>query len=106
MTALVTAIPSELIMHSQKSTNTWGCLARATGAALKPPKCYAYSLIYGFNNRQASLGDIDDVPTPSCLIPQIEGPPLPSHLNVPLPDHSSAPIPTLPPSTASLMLEI
>jgi hypothetical protein len=39
-------------------------------------------------------------------IPQIEGPPLPSHITVPLPDGTSAPIPTLPPTTASLMLGI
>jgi hypothetical protein len=106
MTALVTATPLELIMHSQKSTNAWDGLAIATGAALKQEKCYAYCLIYRFTNGRASLGDIDDLPTPSCVIPQIKGPPLPSHLNVPLPNHSSAPIPTLSPSIASLLLGI
>ncbi len=90
MTALVTAAPLELIMYLQKSTNAWGGLAIATGAAQKSKKCYAYFLIYCFNNRRASLGDIDDLPTLSCVIPQIEGPPLPSHLYVPLPNHSSA----------------
>jgi hypothetical protein len=43
---------------------------------------------------------------PTSLIPQIDGPPLPSHLTVPLPDGSTAPIPTLPPTSASLMLGI
>ncbi len=32
----VTALPAELIAHSQKSTNAWGGLAIATGALLKP----------------------------------------------------------------------
>jgi hypothetical protein len=106
MPALVTATPLELIMHLQKSTDAWGCLAIASGVALKPKKCYAYFLIYPINNRRASLGDIDDLPTPSHFIPQIEGPPPPSHLNILLPDHSFAPIPTLTPSTATLMLGI
>jgi hypothetical protein len=38
MTALITATPLELTMHSQKSTNAWGGLAIATGAVLKPEK--------------------------------------------------------------------
>jgi hypothetical protein len=106
MTALFTAILSNLIMNSQKLTNAWGGLAIAKGAALKPKKCYAYFIIYHFTNGQASLGEIDDLSTPSCLIPQIEGPPLPSHLNILLPGHSLAPKPTLSTFTASLMLGI
>jgi hypothetical protein len=41
-TALVTATPSELFEQSQISTNAWGGLAIATGASLKPEKCFAY----------------------------------------------------------------
>ncbi len=106
MTALIMATPSELIKHSQKSTNVWGGMATATGAALKPEKSYAYFLIYRFINRRALMGDIDDLPIPSRLIPQIKGFPLPSHQTVQPPNHSSAPTPTLPPSTALLMLGI
>jgi hypothetical protein len=43
MTALVSATPKELIDHAQLLTNAWGGLAVATGAAMKPDKCFAYS---------------------------------------------------------------
>jgi hypothetical protein len=36
MTALVTTTSLKFIMHSQKSTDAWGGLVIATGAALKP----------------------------------------------------------------------
>jgi hypothetical protein len=96
----------ELIKHSQKSTNVWGGLAIATGAALKLEKCYAFFLTYCYNDRHALIANVDNLQTPSCLLPQSEGPPLPSHLTVPLPDHTNALIPTLPTSTVSLMLGI
>jgi hypothetical protein len=38
----VTASPTELISHVQNSMNAWGGLAIATGAAIKPEKCFAY----------------------------------------------------------------
>ncbi len=104
MTDHVTATSLELIEHSQKSTNVWGGLAIATGAAFKPEKCYAYFLTYCYNNGRTLMADVDDLPTPSCLLPQSKGLPLPSHLTVPLPDHTYAPIPILPTSTALLML--
>ena len=46
MTKEVNATAEELIEHLQHSTNVWGGLAIATGAALKPEKCYAYFMIY------------------------------------------------------------
>ncbi len=52
------------------------------------------------------MGSIGNLPAPASSIPQIEGPPLPSHMTVPLPDGTSASIPTLPPTTASSMLGI
>ena len=45
-TPSVTATAQELISHTQEATNTWGGLAIATGAALKPEKCFAYILNY------------------------------------------------------------
>jgi hypothetical protein len=106
MTKHITATSTELIKHSQKSTNVWGGLAIATGAALKPEKCYAYFFTYCYANGQASMADIINLLTPLCILPQSEGPPLPSHLTVPLPDCTSAPIPTLPTNTALLILGI
>jgi hypothetical protein len=44
----VMASMEELIAHSQRSTNVWGGLSIATGAALKPEKCYAYFMAYVF----------------------------------------------------------
>ncbi len=46
----VSATSQELILHTQDTTNTWGGLAIATGAALKPEKCFAYILFYRFIN--------------------------------------------------------
>jgi hypothetical protein len=52
------------------------------------------------------MGGMRSLPTPSAMILQNEGTPLPSHLTVPLPDGTCAPIPTIPNTTASLMLGI
>jgi hypothetical protein len=106
MTALVSATPKELIDHAQLSTNAWGGLAIATGAAMKPDICFAYFLVYNFSNGRPLMGSIGSLPAPASSILQLEGPSLPSHMTVPLPDGTSAPIPTLPPPTASLMLGI
>jgi hypothetical protein len=102
----VSASPAQLIAHSQQLTTAWGGLAIATGASLKPEKCYAYFMVYRFSGGRALLGSIGTLLLPSASIPQPHGPPLPSHLTVPLPDGSSSPIPTLPPASASLMLGI
>ena len=50
MMAQATETPKELIEHAQNSTNTWGGLAIATGAAMKPDKCFASFLVYSFTN--------------------------------------------------------
>ncbi len=101
----VTATPGELIQHSQKSTDAWGGLAIATGAALKPEKCFAYFCMYTFTNGRANMASIGNLPAPLAMILQPEGPPLPSHMTVLLPNRISAPIPSLPPTEASLMLD-
>ena len=106
MTPKVTASAPELIQHSQESTNVWGGLAIATGAAMKPEKCFAYFMTYPVKSGRHRLGTIEDLPSASTLIPQDNGQPLPSHLTVPLPNGTNAPIPTLPPTTASLMLGV
>jgi hypothetical protein len=105
-TPSVTATAQELISHTQEATNTWGGLAIATGAALKPEKCFAYILNYKFINGRAVMGSTRSLPTPSAMIPQNDGTSLPSHLTVPLPDGSCAPIPTIPNTTTSLTLGI
>ncbi len=105
-TLSVSANAQELISHTQDATNTWGRLAIATGAALKPEKCFAYILTYKFINSRAVMGNMRSLPSPSAMIPQNEGTPLPSHLTVPLPEDSCAPIPTIPNTTTSLMLGI
>jgi hypothetical protein len=38
--------PKELIAAAQTATYAWGGLAIATGAAMKPEKCYAYFPLY------------------------------------------------------------
>jgi hypothetical protein len=58
----VTALLAELIAHSQKSTNAWGGLAIATGASLKPEKCFAYFMVYKFSVGRATLGSIGTLP--------------------------------------------
>jgi hypothetical protein len=106
MTPSITASPSEPIQHAQNSTNAWGGLAIATGAAMKPEKCFAYFMTYPVVRGHHILGTIIDLPDPTAFIPQANGHPLPSHMTVPLPDGTNAPIPTLPPTSASLMLGV
>jgi hypothetical protein len=106
MMALVSATQKELIDHAQLSTNAWGGLAIATGAAMKPDKCFAYFLVYNFSNGRPLMGSIGSLLASASSIPQLEGPLLPSHMTIPLLDGTSAPIPTLPPTMASLMLGI
>jgi hypothetical protein len=105
-TPSVSATAQELISHTQDATNTWGGLAIATGAALKPEKCFTYILNYKFINGRAVMGSMKSLPAPSAMIPQNEGTPLPSHLTVPLSDGTCAPILTIPNTTASLTLGI
>jgi hypothetical protein len=102
----VTATAQELISHTQEATNTWGRLAIATGAALKPEKCFVYILDDEFINGRAVMGGTRSLPTPSAMILQNDDTFPPSHLTVPLPDGSCAPIPTIPNTTASLTLGI
>jgi hypothetical protein len=68
MTTSVTDSPLELIQHAQHSTNTWGSLAIATGAAMKPEKCFAYFMTYPVVRGQHILGTIHDLPDPTDLI--------------------------------------
>jgi hypothetical protein len=105
-TPSVSATAQELISHTQDATNTWGGLAIATGAALKPENCFAYILNYKFINGRTVMGGMRSLPNPSAMILQNEGTPLPSHLTVPLPDGTCAPIPTIPNTTTSLTLGI
>jgi hypothetical protein len=83
-----------------------GGLAIATGAAMKPEKCYAYFLSFWFDKGRAKLRTINALPTPSSLITMPDGSTAPSHLRVPLPDGTSAPIPTLRNEETSLMLGV
>jgi hypothetical protein len=106
ITALVTASPSDLVQLSQISTNAWGGLVIATGASLKPEKCFAYFQVYKFPGRRVVLVNILTQYPGTNFIPQLTGPPIPSHLTVPLPDGTLDPILTIPTSKASLMLGI
>ena len=98
--------PEELIAAAQTATYAWGGLAIATGAAMKPEKCYAYFLSYWFDKGRAKLRTISALPTPSSLITMPNGSTAPSHLRVPMPDGTSAPIPTLRNEETSLMLGV
>ncbi len=96
----------ELIVASQTATYVWGCLAIATGAVIKPEKCYAYFLLYWYDRGRVKLQTVWALP--ECLAP-ITLPSrdiAPSHLQVLLPDGSTAPIPTLHNYDASLILGI
>ncbi len=42
--------PGNLLAAAQTATYAWGGLAIATGAAMKPEKCYAYFLSYSYDN--------------------------------------------------------
>jgi hypothetical protein len=98
--------PEELIAAAQTATYAWGGLVIATGAAMKPEKCYAYFLLFWFDKGRAKLRTINALPTPSSLITMPDGSIAPSHLRVPLPDGTSAPIPTLSNEETSLMLGV
>jgi hypothetical protein len=88
--------PKEVIAAAQTATYAWGDLGIATGAAMKPEKCYAYFLSYWFDKGRAKLRINSSLPpTPSALITMPDGSTAPSHLRVPLPDGTSVPIPTL-----------
>ncbi len=65
VTELVTASQTELIIHSQTSTNAWGGFAIATGAALKPEKCFAKLMIYRFVRGRASTSTLAQLPSPT-----------------------------------------
>ena len=47
--------PVELIAAAQTAMYAWGGLAIATGAAMKPDKCYAYFLSYWYDHGRAKL---------------------------------------------------
>ena len=98
--------PEKLIAAAQTATYAWGGLAIATGAAMKPEKCYAYFLLYWYDKGRAKMRTIGTLPTPTALITMPDGSSAPSHLRVPLPDGSSAPIPTLRNNNTSLMLGV
>ncbi len=100
------ATPSDLVRQSQISKDAWGGLAIATGAALKPEKCFVYFLVYKFVSGHASMENIGTFSPPSNYIPQITGPPIQSHLTVPLPNGSAASIRTISTAESSLMLGI
>ncbi len=98
--------PDNLIAAAQTATYAWGGLAIATGAAMKPEKCYAYFLSYSYDNGQARLRPICSLRPPSGYIALADGTMAPSHMRVPLPDGTSAPILTLRNEDASLMLGV
>ncbi len=98
--------PEELIAVAQTATYTWGGLAIATGAAMKPEKCYAYFLLYWFDKGRAKMRTISLLPAPSAFITMPDGSIAPSHLRVPLPNGTSEPISTLKNEETSLMLRV
>jgi hypothetical protein len=98
--------PEELIPMAQTATYTWGGLAIATGAAMKPEKCYAYFLSYWFDKGRAKMRTISLLPSPSAFITMPDGTIAPSHLRVLLPDGTSEPIPALKNKETSLMLGV
>ena len=65
--------PEELIAAAQTATYAWGGLAIATGAAMKPEKCYAYFLSFWFDKGRAKLRTRNALPTPSSLITMPDG---------------------------------
>ncbi len=93
-----------MIAATQTATYAWGGLAIATGAAMKPDKCYAYFLSYWFDSGHAKLRTIKALPDSIAPITLPTGKIAPSHLQVPLSDETTAPIPTLRNDDASLML--
>ncbi len=98
--------PGDLIAAAQTATYAWGGLANATGAAMKPEKCYAYFLSYLYDNGRARLRPIQSLPPPSGYIALADGTTAPSHTRVPLPDGTLSPIPTLLNEDISLLLGV
>jgi hypothetical protein len=99
-------LPGDLIAAVQTAIYAWGGLAIATGAVMKPEKCYAYFLSYSYDNGRARLRPIRSLPPQSGYVTLTNGTTAPSHMRVPLPDVTSAPIPTLRNEDASLMLGV
>jgi hypothetical protein len=54
--------PDQLIAAAQTATYAWGGLAIATGAAMKPEKCYAYFSSYWCDRGCAKLRTINALP--------------------------------------------
>ena len=96
--------PAELIAAAQTATYVWGGLAIATGAAMKPEKCYVYFLSYWCDCGWVKLRTVKALPDSIAPITLLSGEIAPSHLRVPLPNGTSALIPTLQNKHASLML--
>jgi hypothetical protein len=103
---LPSCTPGKHIAAAQTVTYAWGGLAIATGAAMKPEKCYAYFLSYWYDRGRAKLTTVKTLPESIAPITLPSGEIAPSHLRVLLPDGTSAPIPTLHNNHASLMLGI
>jgi hypothetical protein len=95
-----------LIAAAQTATYAWGGLATATGAAMKPDRCYVYFLSCWYNRGRAKLRTINALPGSIASITLPNGVIAPLHLRVPLPDGTAAPIPTLRNKDASLMLGV
>jgi hypothetical protein len=77
--------PTEPIAATQTVTYAWGGLAIATGAAIKPEKCYAYFLSYWYDRGWAKLRTVkalSDSIAPITL--PSSGETTPSHLRISL----------------------
>ncbi len=98
--------PSKLIAAAQTATYASGSLAIATGAAMKPEKCYAYCLSYWYNHGRAKLRTVRALPASIAPVKLSLGKIAPSHLRVTLPGGTLAPISTLCNKDASLLLGI
>jgi hypothetical protein len=98
--------PVELIVAVQTDTYAWGGLAIATGAVMKPDKCYAYFLSYWYDHGCAKLRTVWALLKSIAPITLPSGKISPLHLRVPLPDGTTALIPTLRNDDASFMLGI
>ncbi len=72
--------PTELIAAAQTATYVWGGLAIATGAAMKPEKCYAYFLSYWYDCGWAKLRTVKALPDSIAPITLPSGKTAPSHL--------------------------
>ncbi len=103
---LPSCTPGKLIPAMQTATYAWGGLAIATGAAMKPEKCYTYFLSYWYNRGRAKLRTVKSLPKSIAPITLSSGKIALPHLRVPLPNGTSAPIPTLRNNHVSLMLSI